>query len=58
MTKRERIERALNFDSPDRIPYVDSVQQAGLIHLLGVKSGVAISLIGMKNSGGLQITVL
>ena len=32
MDKRERIERALNFDSPDRVPYVDSFQHAGLIH--------------------------
>lgn len=32
MTKRERIERALNFDFPDRVPYVDSFQHAGLIH--------------------------
>ncbi len=32
MNKRERIERALNFDSPDRVPYVDSFQHAGLIH--------------------------
>ncbi len=32
MDKRERIERALNFDSPDRVPYVDSFQHAALIH--------------------------
>jgi hypothetical protein len=32
MTKRERIERALNFDAPDCVPYVDSFQHAGLIH--------------------------
>ena len=30
--KRQRIERVLNFDSPDRVPYVDSFQHAGLIH--------------------------
>ena len=30
--KRERIERALNFDTPDRVPYTDSFQHAGLIH--------------------------
>ena len=32
MDKRERIERALNFEAPDRPPYVDSFQHAGLIH--------------------------
>ena len=32
MTKRERVERALNFDSPDRAPYADSFQHAGMIH--------------------------
>jgi len=32
MNKRERIERALNFDAPDRVPYTDSFQHAGLIH--------------------------
>jgi len=30
--KRERIERALNFNAPDRVPYTDSFQHAGLIH--------------------------
>ncbi len=30
--KRERIERALNFNVPDRVPYTDSFQHAGLIH--------------------------
>jgi len=32
MTKRERVERAINFDKPDRVPYVDSFQNAELIH--------------------------
>jgi hypothetical protein len=32
LTKRERIERALHFDHPDRVPYTDSFQHAGLIH--------------------------
>ncbi len=32
MTGRERVERALNFARPDRVPYVDSFQHAGLIH--------------------------
>ena len=32
ITKRERIERSLNFDHPDRVPYTDSFQHAGLIH--------------------------
>lgn len=32
MQKRERIERALNFETPDRVPYTDSFQHAGLIH--------------------------
>ena len=32
MDKRERIERALSFDLPDRAPYVDSFQHTGLIH--------------------------
>lgn len=31
-SKRKRIEKALNFDSPDRVPYADSFQHAGLIH--------------------------
>jgi len=39
MNKRERIERALNFDAPDRVPYVDSFQHAGLIHYYTDKSG-------------------
>lgn len=30
--KRERIECALNFEAPDRVPYTDSFQHAGLIH--------------------------
>ena len=38
MDKRERVERALNFDSPDRVPFVDSFQHAGLIHLYTDKS--------------------
>lgn len=38
MKKRQRIERALNFDSPDRVPYVDSFQHAGLIHYYTDKS--------------------
>jgi hypothetical protein len=32
VTKRERVERAINFDAPDRVPYVDSFQNAELIH--------------------------
>lgn len=32
MTKRERIERVLNFQTPNRVPYADSFQHAGLIH--------------------------
>jgi len=29
---RTRVERALNFEPPDRVPYADSFQHAGLIH--------------------------
>jgi hypothetical protein len=32
MKKRERVELALNFEKPDRVPYTDSFQHAGLIH--------------------------
>jgi hypothetical protein len=32
LTKRERIECAINFETPDRVPYVDSFQNAPLIH--------------------------
>ena len=32
ISKRERIEKALNFETPDRVPYTDSFQHAGLIH--------------------------
>ena len=32
ISKRERIDMALNFQSPDRVPYTDSFQHAGLIH--------------------------
>ena len=31
-SKRERIERALHFEPPDRVPLTDSFQHAGLIH--------------------------
>jgi hypothetical protein len=30
--KRDRVEQALNFVTPDRVPYTDSFQHAGLIH--------------------------
>jgi len=30
--KRDRVERSLNFVPPDRVPYTDSFQHAGLIH--------------------------
>ena len=32
MNKRERVERAISWEAPDRVPYVDSFQHAGLIH--------------------------
>jgi hypothetical protein len=39
--KRERVEKALNFDMPDRVPFVDSFQHAGLIHYYTDKAGSA-----------------
>ncbi len=32
MDKKERVERALAFDSPDRPPLCDSFQHTGIIH--------------------------
>ena len=38
MNKRDRVECALNFQTPDRVPYMDSFQHAGLIHYYTDKS--------------------
>ena len=38
MDKRERIERALAFERPDRVPLTDSFQHAGVIaHYAGIR---------------------
>jgi hypothetical protein len=48
--KRERIERALNFEKPDRVPYTDSFQNAELIHYytdkkIGLRTWTAMDVI-------------